>query len=102
MNKIYSDPITKAEALVSGVKKQSELLAKNGIVIDVEKLSAACSVMEKAGAAQEAAESKLKEARDAAHAALEELKNLFVASKTPIKQNFPPEAWLSFGLQDKK
>lgn len=49
-----------------------------------------------AGAEQDAAEAKLKEAREAAHARLEELKTLFVVSKSPIKHNFPPEVWLSF------
>lgn len=102
MNKIYQEPIDKAQALVSGVKVQAELLAKKGIVIDVEKLSAACRALSEAGAVQYEAEARLKEARDAAHASLEELKELFVSSKTPIKQNFPPEVWQSFGLADKK
>lgn len=102
MNKIYLEPISKAESLVDGVRKQAGVLAKNGIVIDVEALSAACRALEEAGAAQDAAEAKLKEARDAAHNSLERLKELFTASKLPIKQNFPPDVWLSFGLQDKK
>ena len=55
-----------------------------------------------AGAGQYVAEAKLKEAREAAHARLEELKALFIVSKSPIKQNFPPEVWLSFGVLDKK
>ena len=102
MNKIYSEPILKAESLVEGVKAQADLLAKKGIVIDVDALSAACRALEQAGAEQDAAEAKLKEAREAAHAKLEELKALFVASKSPIKQSFPPEVWLSFGVLDKK
>ena len=44
----------------------------------------------------------LKEAREVVHACLEELKEVFNAAKAPIKQNFPPEVWLSFGIQDKK
>lgn len=102
MNKIYSEPILKAESLVEGIKTQADLLAKKGIVIDVDALSAACRALEQAGAEQDAAEAKLKEAREAAHARLEELKTLFVVSKSPIKQNFPPEVWLSFGVLDKK
>ena len=91
MNKIYSEPILKAESLVEGVKAQADLLAKKGIVIDVDALSAACRALQQAGAEQ-----------DAAHAKLEELKALFIASKSPIKQSFPPEVWLSFGVLDKK
>lgn len=102
MNKIYSEPILKAESLVEGVKTQADLLAKKGIVIDVDALSAACRALEQAGAEQDAAEAKLKEAREAAHAKLEELKALFMASKSPIKQSFPPEVWLSFGVLDRK
>ena len=102
MNKIYSEPILKAESLVEGVKAQADLLAKKGIEIDVDALSAACRALEQAGAEQDDAEAKLKEAREAAHTRLEELKTLFVASKSPIKQNFPSEVWLSFGVLDKK
>lgn len=102
MNKIYSDPIAKAESLVEGVKKQAELLAKKGITIDVGRLSAACRELENAAAVQEEAEARLKEARNAAHSKLEALKEIFAASKAPVKQKFPPEMWLSFGLQDKK
>ncbi len=102
MNKIYSEPILKVESLVEGVKTQADLLAKKGIVIDVDVLSAACRALEQAGAEQDDAEAKLKEAREVAHARLEDLKTLFVASKSPIKQNFPPEVWLSFGVLDKK
>ncbi|MBR5861464.1 MAG: hypothetical protein IKY71_08985, partial [Bacteroidaceae bacterium] len=63
MNKIYSDPISKAYALADGVKKQSGMLAQKGIAIDVDKLSAACAALEKAGELQDVAEVKLKEAR---------------------------------------
>ena len=56
MNKIYSEPILKAESLVEGVKAQADLLAKKGIVIDVDALSAACRALEQAGAEQDAAE----------------------------------------------
>lgn len=102
MNKIYLEPIVKAESLVEGVKKQADLLAKKGIVVDADRLSVACRALVQAGEAQDAVEAKLKEAREKAHASLEELKELFNASKAPIKQNFPPEVWLSFGIQDKK
>lgn len=102
MNKIYLEPIAKAESLVEGVRKQADVLAKKGIVVDADRLSAACRALELAGEAQDVAEAKLKEAREKAHASLEELKETFNASKTPIKQSFPPEVWLSFGIQDKK
>lgn len=102
MNKIYSEPITKAQSLVAGVKAQADVLQKKGIVVDVEKLKALCSSLEEAGAAQDAAEEKLKHARAVAHGCLEELKACYSDSKAPIKQNFPPEVWLSFGVVDKK
>lgn len=102
MNKIYLEPIAKAESLVDGVMKQADVLAKKGIVIDVEALSAACRALVAAGEQQDATEAKLKEARDAAHSRLEALKELIIVSKAPIKQCFPPDVWLSFGLQDKK
>ena len=102
MNKIYLDPISKADALAEGIRKQADVLAKSGIVIDAEKLSAACRALEHAGTLQDEAEARLKDARDAAYVALEELKDIFTASKMPIKQSFAPEQWPLFGLQDKK
>jgi hypothetical protein len=102
MNKIYLEPIAKTEALARGVKSQADVLARKGIRIDADRLSAVCRALEQAGRAQDAAEAKLKDAREAAHASLEELKEIFNASKAPIKQNFPLEVWLSFGIHDKK
>ncbi len=102
MNKIYEEPIKKAEALAEGVRKGASALERKGIVIDVEALCAACRALEEAGARQDAAEAQLKEARECAHKQLAQLKELFNASKVPIKQSFAPDTWLSFGLSDKK
>lgn len=102
MNKIYQEPINKAELLVEGVKKCADSLAKKGIVVNVDALSNACRTLEDAGAAQDAAEAKLKEARETAHRCLDELKEIFNSTKAPIKQNYSPEAWVSFGILDKK
>ena len=38
MNKIYLEPIAKAQSLVGGVKAQADVLQKKGIVVDVERL----------------------------------------------------------------
>lgn len=102
MNKIYLEPIEKAQSLIDGVKKQHELLSKRGICVDVEKLNDLCRELEKAGKLQDEAEQNLKQVRDRAHASLTALKEFYAASKLPIKQSFPQEIWLSFGLVDKK
>ena len=102
MNKIYQEPIKKAELLIDGVKSCADSLLKKGISIDVEALGSACRALEEAAVAQDEADAKLKYAREAAHKCLDELKEIFNASKAPIKQNYAPEAWLSFGIQDKK
>jgi hypothetical protein len=102
MNKIYSEPIAKAESLAKGIKQQAEMLAKKGIVVDADKLLATCCALEQAGRAQDAAEATLKEVREDAHARLNELKELFNATKVPIKQGFAPEMWNVFGIMDKK
>ena len=102
MNKIYSEPIAKAQSLVVGVKAQADVLQKKGIVVDVERLQALCLSLEQAGAAQDDAEEALKEARAVAHNCLEEQKACYSDYKIPIKQCFPPETWLSFGVPDKK
>lgn len=102
MNKIYLEPIAKAQSLVAGVKVQADVLQKKGISIDVDRLQQLCQALENAAVAQDSAEEKLKEARAVAHNCLEELKGFFIECKAPIKQNFTPECWLSFGVVDKK
>lgn len=102
MNKIYLEPVNKARDLIDGVKKQSDLLAKKGISIDVDLLSKMCRDLEDAGSAQDKIEAELKVARENAHRCLELLKTAYNSSKAPIKQNFAPETWQSFGLADKK
>lgn len=102
MNKIYSDPIRKAMALSQGVKENAGLLQQHSISINTEKILSACKVLEEIAAKQEAAETTLKEIREKAHAALDELKNLYNQGKQPVKLNFPPEQWAKFGLPDKR
>lgn len=102
MNKIYSEPIQKTQSLIEGVKKQQSILAGKGIDIDIAKLDAACNALLHAGEEQEIADMKLKAAREAAHNCLDELKRLFCDAKTPIKQNFAQEQWITFGVADKK
>lgn len=102
MNKIYSDPIEKAKMFVECVKKQEQILRGKGISIDVESLTKAYNLLEECGRKQEAVEAELKGVREEAHKKLEALKALYAEYKTPIKQNFSPEAWATFGLPDKK
>lgn len=102
MNKIYSEPVSKAQLLITGVKEQAMFLEKKGIVVDVEKLQQLCVALEEVGIAQEAAEENLKTIRAKAHSCLDELKECYAVAKSPIKQNFSPETWLSFGVPDKK
>lgn len=102
MNKIYLEPVEKAQNFIEGVKKQQNLLVKSGIIVDVEELSRLCEALKEAGRRQEEAEEQLRIVREKAHSELNALKDLYSASKAPIKQNFPQETWLSFGLVDKK
>lgn len=102
MNKIYSEPIAKAREFAEGVKKASDVLLKKGVQVDTARLEELCNELEKAGLYQDEVESKLKEARSVAHSHLVELKELYAVSKEPVKQNFPQQCWLSFGLTDKK
>ena len=102
MNKIYLEPMQKAESVIKGFKAQAEVLAKKGIVADFDRLQQLCSALADAGAAQDEAETRLKEARATAHDCLTALKEYYTEIKTPVKQEFPPEVWLSFGILDKK
>jgi hypothetical protein len=102
MNKIYFDPIEKAKMLIACAEKQKSILQGKGISIDVVSLHEACKRLEEAGNKQASVESELKILREDAHQKLAVLKTLYTELKTPIKQNFSPEAWSIFGLPDKK
>lgn len=102
MNKIYSDPLFKAESLSEGIAKHPEELLKKGIRPDTEQLKQICEALRQAAIEQEAAERTLSEKRAKAHDLLERLKNLYNDTKAPIKANFAPEEWSRFGCPDKR
>ncbi len=102
MNKIYSDQIAKAESLVKGINDNSAELQGRGISTETSKIENLYKALIEAAEKQEAAQIALNECRDKSHELLAELKELYNATKDPIKQAFPLEQWAKFGLPDKR
>ncbi len=102
MNKIYSDQIDKAKSLSDGIKKQSETLKQQGITISTEAMDSCRRALHEVALKQVEAELALKAVRDEAHLLMEQLKEMILANKTPIKEHFALEQWQHFGIADKR
>ncbi len=102
MNKIYTDQIEKAHSLSDGIRQHKEKLQKQGISLHTETLDNCRRALEEIAQKQDDAEAVLKEIRNEAHKLLEQVKEQIADIKTPIKLNFPFEAWAQFGIADKR
>ncbi len=94
--------MSKATMFAQGVRENEAVLKQQGIVIDTERIDALCKELEVVATRQEEVEQMLHEVRGKAHELLSELKDVYNEGKSPVKLNFPPEAWAKFGLPDKR
>ena len=102
MNKIYSDQIEKVNLLVGGIEKNAAELKTNKINVDTQQLKKAIAQLTEIAKKQDAADATLKQIRTEAHKKLDELKELYDATKMPIKGHFSLEKWANFGIPDKR
>ncbi len=103
MNKIYSDPIEKAQLLIEGLKKNRSYLQTKGYDLSViERLEQACEEMTREGEAVAAEEEALSKHRAQCHRILNRLKTDLLAGKGGIKQMFEQEQWSQYGVPDKR
>ncbi len=103
MNKIYSDPIEKAQLLIEGLKKNRSYLETKGYDLSViERLEKACQEMTREGEAVAAEEEALSKHRAQCHTILTGLKRDLYSGKSAIKQMFDQEQWALYGVPDKR
>ncbi len=103
MNKIYSDPIEKAQMLIEGLKKNRSYLQTKGYDLSViERLEKACEEMTREGEAVAAEEEALSKHRAQCHNILNRLKTDLLSGKGAIKQMFEQEQWSQYGVPDKR
>lgn len=103
MNQIYSDPIQKAQLLISSLKKHSSYLQTQGYDLSViERLEALCEEMTREGEALAAEEEAVAKHRNECHVVLTHLREELQNGKGGIKQLFPHSQWLQYGVPDKR
>ena len=103
MNKIYSDPIEKAQLLIEGLKKNRSYLETKGYDLSViERLEKACEEMTREGEAVAIEEEALSKHRVRCHSILSGLKRDLYAGKNGIKTMFDQEQWNQYGVPDKR
>ena len=103
MNKIYSDPIDKAQMLIEGLKKNRSFLQAKGYDLSViERLEKLCAEMTREGEAVAAEEEALARHRNQCHVILNHLKEDLQQGKGAIKQLFDQEQWSQYGVPDKR
>ena len=103
MNKIYSEPIDKANTLIEGLTRNQAYLKTKGYDLSVvellQKYSAELAVEGEKIAAEERA---IAEHRVQCHILLSRLKEHLQHGKDGIKQMFDQELWEQYGVTDKR
>lgn len=103
MNKIYSEPIEKAQTLIEGLKQNREFLATQGYdlsLIDSLQYDVTEMLREAQLIAEE--EERVAQHRSKCHGILERLKSDLLRGKLGIKNRFSPEEWNQYGVTDKR
>lgn len=103
MSKVYSEQIQKAQTLVSGLKKNFELIKNHGITKEQIALlendaTIAASLNEEVEALRAQINAKVRQANKK----LIEVKNNMTNTKKIVKSHFDQEKWQYFGIQDKR
>lgn len=103
MNKIYSEPIEKAQMLIEGLQKNHSYLQAKGYDLSIiERLQKTCEELAREGEAVAVEEEALSRHRMQCHQILGRLKHDLLSGKGAIKQMFDQEQWSQYGVPDKR
>ncbi|MDR1809396.1 MAG: hypothetical protein LBR34_03190 [Prevotella sp.] len=103
MSKLINDQIAKAEMLISGLKKYSDIAKNAGLDMKtLVELGNESLVLSKQNAELEKMMSEVKAAARNANKKLAEVKNMFQSVKKQVKLNTDPSKWGLVGIMDKR
>jgi uncharacterized DUF497 family protein len=98
-SKSFSQVLTEARLLASGIRKNAEQLTKRGIDIErADEVEALLKSVESLDNEQESLKSRLKLVSEELRVKTEELKTGVAKDFRIIKTDFPQEQWLEFGI----
>lgn len=103
MNKIYAEPLEKANAIANGVESHADELSKKNYNVGIAgKLKTTAAQLQKEAEKYDEMFEEVNKQREICHSLLEELKDTILEAKKGIKSGFEPEEWSRFGLTDKR
>ena len=104
MAKVYAEQVKKAQFLVTGLKKNYELV-KSRCEITMEQihdLEKAADEAARMNAEVEALREEVSRKAAAANRKLDEVKSRMMSAKRQIKASFDPMKWMELGVMDKR
>ena len=104
MAKVYAEQVKKAQFLVTGLKKNYELV-KSRCEITMEQihdLEKAADEAARMNAEVEALREEVSRKAAAANRKLDEVKGRMMSAKRQIKTSFDPMKWMELGVVDKR
>ena len=104
MAKVYAEQVKKAQFLVTGLKKNYELV-KSRCEITMEQIQDLEAVADEAARMNtevEALREEVSRKAAAANRKLDEVKSRMMSAKRQIKTSFDPMKWMELGVMDKR
>ena len=104
MAKVYAEQEKKAQFLVTGLKKNDELVkSRCGITMEqIHDLEKAADEAARMNAEVEALREEVSRKAAAANRKLDEVKSRMMNAKRQIKASFDPMKWMELGVMDKR
>lgn len=103
MSKTISNQIEQAQMLISGLRKNLNLVADKGIKAEfIDKMEAISKELAEQNKKVEMLQEEVSKEVKIAGGQYKELRDKFFDTKRIIKQHFPQEEWQNFGISDKR
>ena len=104
MAKVYAEQVKKAQFLVTGLKKNYELVkSRCDITMEqIQDLEAAADEAARMNAEVEALREEVSRKAAVANRKLDEVKSRMMSAKRQIKASFDPMKWVELGVMDKR
>jgi len=101
MSKTYSEQITKTQSLLTGLKKNIEIVRSKGLNEEfINKLESDNNLVATFDKENEQIKADLKNKIVKANSKLDEIKKQVKEAKRIIKSDFDQSKWISFGITD--
>jgi len=103
MSKTVDLQIEKSKELIAGYRKNLTELKGKGVTAEaLDKMETELSTLKKLSVDCDATREALSAKVQRVNETLERVKNDFLETKKVVRNNYPQEQWIKFGIQDKR